>query len=143
MQFICDFLCQKEWFCFFTAIKETSQNGAKESIIFLQISTKYLLWILEAPFYNLKKAVQFVFPFAPVFLLKFKFNTNHVIPLVSSPITIFHGTHDKTTSYEAAKTRLRLNISSKNAFIPIAGGTHQNIRTFPSYKQKLTILLER
>jgi len=99
--------------------------------------------ILEAPFYNLKKAVQFVFPFAPVFLLKFKFNTDHTIPLVSSPITIFHGTHDKTTSFEDAKTLLRLNTSSKNAFIPIAGGTHHNIRTFPSYKQKLTILLER
>ena len=84
-----------------------------------------------------------MFPFAPVFLLKFKFNTNHTIPLVSSPITIFHGTHDKTTSHEDAKTLLRLNTSSKNAFIPIAGGTHHNIRTFPSYKQKLTILLER
>ena len=69
--------------------------------------------VLEAPFYNLRKAVQFVFPFAPVFLLKFKFNTNHTIPLVSSPITIFHGTHDKTTSYEDAKTLLRLNTSSK------------------------------
>jgi len=99
--------------------------------------------ILEAPFYNLKKAVQFAFPLAPTFLLKFKFNTNHAIPLVASPITVFHGTHDKTTSFEEAKILLRLNTSSENAFIPIPEGTHHNIRTFPSYKQKLTALLER
>ena len=99
--------------------------------------------ILEAPFYNLKKAVRFVFPFAPTFLLKFKFNTNNAIPLVSSPITIFHGTLDKTTSCEDAKALLRLNTSLKNEFIPILEGTHHNISAFPRYKQKLTTLLER
>jgi|TARA_B110000881_G_scaffold221600_1_gene252437 alpha-beta hydrolase superfamily lysophospholipase len=99
--------------------------------------------ILEAPFYNLKKAVQFVLPFAPTFLLKFKFNTNKDIPLVTAPITIFHGNRDKTTSFEGAKALLKLNASSKNAFISIPEGTHHNIRTFPKYKQILTALLER
>ena len=99
--------------------------------------------ILEAPFHNLKKAVQFVLPFAPTFLLKFKFNTNKDIPLVSAPITIFHGNRDKTTSFEGAKALLKLNASSKNAFISIPEGTHHNIRTFPKYKQILTALLER
>jgi len=99
--------------------------------------------ILEAPFYNLKKAVRFVFPFAPTFLLKFNFNTNKTIPLVTAPITIFHGTLDKTTSFDGAKALLQLNSSPKNEFIPILEGTHHNIRTFPRYKQKLTALLER
>ena len=99
--------------------------------------------ILEAPFYNLKKAVRFVSPFAPTFLLKFNFNTHNTIPLVTVPITIFHGTLDKTTSFDGAKALLQLNSSPKNEFIPILEGTHHNIRTFPRYKQKLTALLER
>jgi esterase/lipase len=99
--------------------------------------------ILEAPFYNLKKAVRFVLPFAPTFLLKLKFNTNNTIPLVTAPITVFHGNRDKTTSFEGAKALLKLNASPKNAFISILRGTHHNIRTFPRYKQKLTALLER
>ena len=99
--------------------------------------------ILEAPFYNLKKAVQNLLSFAPVFLLKFKFNLDLDIPLVKVPITIFHGNQDKTTSFEGSKALSGLNASLANEFVSIPSGTHHNIRTFPQYKQKLTALLER
>ncbi|MFK8060049.1 MAG: alpha/beta hydrolase [Polaribacter sp.] len=99
--------------------------------------------ILEAPFYNLKKALQCYSKIAPTFLLRYKFRTDHDISNVTSPITIFHGNEDKTTSFNGSKELLKLNTSTKNRHIEIDGGTHHNIREFDVYQQKLKEILER
>lgn len=112
------------------ATKVASENNPKELI-------------LEAPFYNLKKATQNFLPIAPTFLLKFKFNSDKYIPLVKSPITIFHGDEDETTSFNDSQELLKLNGAKKNQFVPIFSGTHHNVRSFPEYKQKLKEVLER
>jgi pimeloyl-ACP methyl ester carboxylesterase len=99
--------------------------------------------ILEAPFYNFKKAAKYNYKFTPTFLLKYKFRSDKYISYVKSPITIFHGNQDKTTFYKQSKDLLALNLSTKNKFIEIDGGTHHNIREFPIYKEKLKEILKR
>ena len=99
--------------------------------------------ILEAPFFNFMKAVKFYSKFAPIFLLKYKFRTDIDIVKVSSPITVFHGNKDKTTSFQDSKRLFELNPSVNNRFIEIDGGTHHNIRSTKLYLEKLQEILRR
>jgi uncharacterized protein len=83
--------------------------------------------VLEAPFYNLKQAVQFYSRVAPTFLLKYAFRTDK----------------DITTSFRQSKDLLKRNTSIQNQYIEINTGTHHNLRDFPVYKDKLKEILER
>ena len=112
------------------AVKIASKNNPKELI-------------LEAPFFNFKDAAKFKFKYAPTFLLRYKFNTNEDIVSVTSPITVFHGNKDKTTSFAASKKLFKLNKSLKNKFIEIDEGTHHNIKEFVLYKDNLKEILTR
>lgn len=99
--------------------------------------------ILEAPFYNFKKAARYKSILAPVFLLKYQFRTDKDIKMVSCPITLFHGTKDETTSYKQSKRLLERSSSTKNKFVKINNGTHHNLREFAAYKENLKEILER
>jgi len=112
------------------ATKIASENKPKELI-------------LEAPFYNFKKAATYNFKLAPTFLLKYKFKSDNIIGKVTSPISVFHGNKDNTTSFKQSKKLLDLNTSTKNKFIEIDGGTHHNLREFAIYQQNLKEILER
>jgi len=112
------------------ATKIASQNKPKELI-------------LEAPFYNFKKATQYFSQFVPTFLLKYQFRTDKYIPKVTAPITIFHGNKDAKTLFKEAKKLLELNTSISNKFVEIDGGTHHNLKEFSIYKNNLKLILER
>ncbi|MEO9571245.1 MAG: alpha/beta fold hydrolase [Polaribacter sp.] len=112
------------------AIRITSLNTPKELI-------------LEAPFFNFKKAVQYKSKFIPTFLLKYKFRSDLDIPKITSPITMFHGNNDDTTFFKDSKSLLKLNKLKTNVYIEIDGGTHHNLRNFLLYKEKLKEILER
>ena len=112
------------------ATRIASQNTPKELV-------------LEAPFYNLKKAVHYYSRFAPTFLLKYAFRTDKDIVKVKAPITLFHGNQDKITSFRESKDLLKLNTSIKNEHVEIDTGTHHNLRVFPVYKEKLKEILAR
>ncbi len=99
--------------------------------------------VLEAPFYNFKKAATYKFKSVPTFLLKYQFRSDKDISKVTCPITLFHGNKDTTTSYKQSKRLLVLNTSTKNKYIEIDGGTHHNIREFAIYKENLKEILER
>ena len=99
--------------------------------------------ILEAPFFNFVKAVKFYSKFAPIFLLKYKFRTDLDMAKITSPITVFHGNKDKTTSFQDSKRLLALNASIENRFIEINGGTHHNIRNTKLYLENLQEILKR
>lgn len=99
--------------------------------------------ILEAPFYNFKKAAEYKSVLIPVFLLKYQFRTDKYITNVNVPITVFHGNEDKTTFFKDSKKLLALNPSIKNLFVEIDGGTHHNIKEFAIYREKLKEILER
>lgn len=99
--------------------------------------------ILEAPFFNFKKAIQYHSKIIPTFIIKYQFNTNKDIINVICPITIFHGNKDVTTSHQQSKELINLQKSSKNQYILIDGGTHHNIKEYPIYKKKLQEILNR
>jgi len=99
--------------------------------------------VLEAPFYNLKKAVRYYSRIAPTFLLKYAFRTDKDIVKVTAPITLFHGNQDRTTSCKQSKDLLKLNTSNKNEYIEIDTATHHNVRDFLIYKDKLKEILAR
>ncbi|WP_299058511.1 alpha/beta hydrolase [uncultured Polaribacter sp.] len=99
--------------------------------------------ILEAPFYNFKKAAQYKSIWTPTFLLKYQFRTDRDITKVTAPITIFHGNEDKTTLFKDSKKLLTLNTSTKNKFIEIDKGSHHNLKEFSIYKETLKQILER
>ncbi|WP_231874582.1 alpha/beta hydrolase [Polaribacter atrinae] len=99
--------------------------------------------ILEAPFFNFKKAAAYKFKFAPTFLLKYHFRTDKDVSNVTCLITLFHGNKDNTTSYMQSKKLLKLNIGTKNRYVEIDGGTHHNLKEFVTYKVSLKEILER
>lgn len=99
--------------------------------------------ILEAPFYNFKKAVAYYNRLAPVFLLKYTFRTDVAIQAVKAPITIFHGDKDKTTLFSESIELFQMNKSKKNQFVHLEKGTHHNLIEYKAYKEKLKEILER
>ena len=99
--------------------------------------------VLEAPFFNFKKAVQFYSKLVPTFLLKYKFRSGIDILRVNAPISIFHGTKDMSTSFEDSKKLFAINTAITNSFTAIEGGTHHTIRDSEIYKEKLQEILSR
>ena len=97
--------------------------------------------ILEAPFYNLKRATKFYFTLSPSFLLKYDFKTDQKIGNIRSPITFFHGDADATTSFEESKELFELVNANKKEFVEIPAGTHHNLKEFDMYKSKLRTIL--
>lgn len=98
--------------------------------------------VLEAPFYNLKRATKFYFSLSPSFLLKYKFENNDKVGNISSPITFFHGDKDKTTSYTESKELFKLVKSGDKNFISIPEGTHHNLKEFQIYQDQLSQILD-
>ncbi len=98
--------------------------------------------ILEAPFYNLHHAANYKYKVIPKFILNFKFKSNEYITKVKSPITIFHGTEDKTTPIRGAKSLFDLISTSKREFISLENGTHHNVRDFKEYTTTLKRIFE-
>ncbi len=98
--------------------------------------------ILEAPFYNMKKATRFYFSLSPTFLLKYKFENNVKVSQINSPITFFHGDADETTSYDQSKELFQLVKAVKREFVEIPSGTHHDLKEFDVYKKALAKILE-
>ena len=98
--------------------------------------------VLEAPFYNLKRATQFYFILSPSFLLKYTFKTNEKIGNIKSPVTFFHGDDDRTTSFDQSKELFELVNSKEKEFVEIPEGTHHDLKDFKIYQDKLTEILK-
>lgn len=93
--------------------------------------------ILEAPFYSFKRAVRHNFTLAPIFLMRYSFNSFEDAPKITSPTTIFHGTNDQTTSYTESKDLFNLVGVDNKQFITLEDGTHHNLATFEKYREVL------
>lgn len=97
--------------------------------------------VLEAPFYNMKKATQFFFALSPSFLLKYDFKNDQKVKNIKSPVTFFHGDADETTSYEESKELFQLVEAQDKQFVEIPKGTHHNLKEFDIYKNELKRIL--
>jgi fermentation-respiration switch protein FrsA (DUF1100 family) len=70
----------------------------------------------------------------------FKFPVGKYLEDVKEPVTIFHGTDDKTIPYGNA-AQLKKVLKPGDEFITIENGTHNNLNDFPFFHQKLDSVL--
>lgn len=98
--------------------------------------------ILEAPFYNIKRAAKFYFSLSPTFMLSYQFPSDTLVTKISSSTTFFHGDKDKTTSFEDSKKLFELVGAKTKEFVAISDGTHHNVKDFKIYQHKLEQILD-
>jgi len=97
--------------------------------------------ILETPYYSIPELAWFHFPLFPVKrMLRYDFPTYARLPQVQAPVTIFQGTRDRIVPYRHAQKLVPL-LKSKDEFVTIKKGAHNNLADFPYYHIKLRALL--
>ncbi len=99
--------------------------------------------ILETPYFSLSDVAGYHFPYFPYsLLLRYKLPSYQWITKVSCPITIFHGTYDRTVPYSSG-VQLKPLLKVHDEFITIEGGDHNDLNTFYIYEEKLKEILEK
>ena len=99
------------------------------------------LLILQAPYYNLKDLVKHIYPIAPGFLLKYKFQTNEYIPKCKMPVVIFHGDKDEVIYYGSA-LKLKQHFKKGDTLITLPGMTHNGMTDNPDYAKAIKAVLK-
>lgn len=89
--------------------------------------------VLEAPYYNLTDMAMKMAPIYPYgFMLNYKFPTNEYLQKVTAPVTIIHGTDDRTVPYESGM-KLKEYFKKGDSFITIPGAGHNNLKEYPLF----------
>lgn len=97
--------------------------------------------ILETPYYSIPALFSHYAPVYPTsWMAKFKLPVNEYVKNVMAPVTIFHGTEDGVIPYSSTK-ELKNVLTSKDEFIIIENGKHNNLNDFPLFHDKLDSLL--
>ncbi|MCC6290196.1 MAG: alpha/beta fold hydrolase [Chitinophagaceae bacterium] len=97
--------------------------------------------ILETPYYSIPSLVSHYLPIYPVSrILKYQLPTYAHINIINAPISIFHGTSDNVIPYSNAE-KLKPLLNTKDEFITIPDGEHNNLSEFPLFREKLDSLL--
>jgi pimeloyl-ACP methyl ester carboxylesterase len=97
--------------------------------------------ILQAPYYSLTDLMRQKFPFAPTFLLTYKFATNDYLARCVIPITIFHGTQDAVIPYTSS-VKLKEEFNAIH-LITLNGQGHGGITDNTIYKNELRKILSK
>jgi len=96
--------------------------------------------ILQAPYFSIKDMTKRMYPFAPTFLLKYRFDNNANLAQCNMPITSFHGTNDRVL-YFGSSEKLKAAHGAKVDFIPLEGEGHNGITDNPVYLKSLQGIL--
>ena len=97
--------------------------------------------ILETPYYSVQSVVKHYLPIYPVGnMLHYHMPTYDYLPMVTAPITIFHGTSDGVIPYSNA-SRLKPMLKPDDEFVTIDRGQHNDLNSFPIFHKKLDSLL--
>jgi uncharacterized protein len=108
----------------------------------LASNNKPKMLILDAPYYSFSHLTNRFLPFMPVaILLRFSIRTDIWIRYVRCPIFIIHGTKDWLIPYSSS-VRLSNLVPLASRLVPIYGGGHNNLPSFPEYHQKITEILD-
>lgn len=98
--------------------------------------------ILDAPYYNFRKAVKRFLPFLPLKLvLRYHLRTDQWIPKIQCPVYIIHGTKDWLIPIEQSEALQKLN-PRKITLIRIHGGGHNNLPKFDEYHNFIRDILK-
>lgn len=107
----------------------------------LASQNKPKMLILDAPYYSFSYLMNRFLPFLPIsFILRFSIRTDLWIRYVRCPIYIIHGTKDWLIPYRSSVRLTRL-VPLTARLLPIYGGGHNNLPSFPEYHQKLGEIL--
>ena len=100
------------------------------------------LLILQAPYYSLVDMSQQRYPFAPEFLLKYRFETCEFVKKCKAPILIFHGNHDTVIDYTTSLELQKL-FKSGDTLITLDGRGHGGFTDSPVYLKELSNVLSK
>lgn len=99
--------------------------------------------ILETPYYSLSSVAARYFPIYPMEqMIKVKIPSWQYLAEVKDTVSILHGTDDGVISYSNA-SRLKPYLKKGDEFITIEGGSHNDLRRFSLFNEKLDSLLNR
>lgn len=97
--------------------------------------------ILETPYYSLSSVAQHFFPIYPMEqMTRVKIPSWEYLQHVSEPVSIFQGTDDMIVPMSNA-LKLKPFLKKTDEFITIEGGSHNNLRDYPLFTQKMDSLL--
>jgi len=98
--------------------------------------------ILDAPYYNFRKAVERFLPILPIrIVLRYHLRTDIWIQKVSCPVYIIHGTRDWLIPIRHSVALQRKN-PDKITLIRIEGGGHNNLPFFDEYHNFIRDILK-
>ncbi len=97
--------------------------------------------ILQAPYFSLTDMMREEYPFAPTFLLKYKFKTNEYIQTCKMPIVIFHGDKDEVIAYESS-VRLKAFFKAGDTLITLRGQKHNGMSDNLAYRNEIARILK-
>ena len=98
--------------------------------------------ILDAPYYNFRKAVQRFLPILPMrFVLRYQLQTDKWILKVNCHTYILHGTKDWVIPIRNSEQLQAIN-PRKITLIRIHGGGHNNLPSFPEYHNFMRDILK-
>jgi alpha-beta hydrolase superfamily lysophospholipase len=97
--------------------------------------------ILETPYYSMDALAKYYFFMYPVMpMSKYAFPIYEHLEYIKAPISIFHGTKDRTIPLKQSKRLVRKKPGIE--LITIEKGKHNNLSTFPLFQSKLDSLLQ-
>src|SRR5262249_4907292 len=97
--------------------------------------------ILESPYYSVANiAARYAWMYPVNWMVGFKIPTYQYLQKVTAPVSIFHGTSDNVIPFSNAE-KLSPFLKQGDELIPIEGGDHNNLNSFPLMKEKLDSLL--
>jgi alpha-beta hydrolase superfamily lysophospholipase len=96
--------------------------------------------ILQAPYYSMLDMMRHNYPFVPNFLLKYKLQTNLLIPKIHAPIVLFHGEQDKVVYYDSS-LKLQKLLKKWDTFISLENQWHNWMTYNVDYLEKIKQIL--
>lgn len=116
-----------------------SMGSGPASYLASQVEAKHV--ILETPFHSIKDLFYAYYPFLPrMFVFKFSFSNYQHLKKVDAPITIFHGSNDFLVPQDGS-LKLKEVLKPGDAYVSIAGGTHNDLFIFAQYQDTLSEIL--
>ncbi len=96
--------------------------------------------ILITPYYSMSNMVKSLYPYLPVFLLKYKLETYKFLKKCKMPVIIFHGDKDDLVPYDHS-VRLMDVLKSDDRLITLKNQDHYRINDSEDYRNALKEVL--
>jgi pimeloyl-ACP methyl ester carboxylesterase len=96
--------------------------------------------VLESPYYSLPSLGRELLPFAPTFLLRYRFPSYTWLPAVHAPTLIVHGEDDEVIPFAQGK-KLAATLSTVK-FKAVPGAHHNDLADFDVYWNALAAFLK-